>query len=634
MSGVCAIVNFDGAPVDPAVLQAMAETCAYRGQDGISYRVAGNIGLAYLALHSTPESLCESQPLVSPDGQVCLAADVRVDNRPELIALLRAKGFLDLPDPTDADLVLAAYLCWGPACPEKIIGDYAFVVWDARQQRLFCARDPYGVKSLHYAWVGATLVVASEAQQILKHPRVSSRLDEVAAADFLLRNYNHEGRTMFLDVRALPMANALLATPAGLKIERYWDIDPARRTVYKNDDDYAAHFLEIFRRSVTDRLRTQAGKVGITMSGGLDSTSVAAVAQQYLTAQPGRPHLAAISYCFDTLKDCDEREYSQAMVNELGIQVVYFPAEKYWLLDDDKAFTPSLETPILWDESLDHEVMSIFQQNGARVWLTGHGGDSLLTGSHFVYADRVQRGDLAAFWEIGAYVRSHRLPFPTLIQYYRKWILKPLIPAKVVKAMGKDDPASLPGWLDPDFARRTGMAARLASSPAPTRFHERARQENYSNSVHPDALQFNTLQWTERLAAQFRMEARHPFLDRRLVEYLLSIPPDQTYRVGRNKFILRRAMQGILPEVVRTRPGKTEFSSYFSVGLRHKETQKIKDLLASPLLSRYQWVKLPELQELYTEYLSSGRSVDGIRVWQLVSLELWLRQYDSILKNT
>jgi asparagine synthase (glutamine-hydrolysing) len=633
MSGVCAIVNFDGAPIDPAVLRAMAEACAYRGPDGIRYRVAGSVGLAYLALHSTPESIRESQPLASADGQISLAADVRIDNRPELMALLTSKGYLNLPDPTDADLVLAAYTCWGPACPEKIIGDYAFVVWDARQQCLFCARDTYGVKSLHYASIGATLVVASEAQQLLKHPQVSCRLDEVAAADYLVGNFNHEGRTMFQDVRALPAANALLATLSGMKIERYWDIDPARRTVYKDDDEYAAHFLEIFRRCVADHLRTQAGTVGITMSGGLDSTSIAAVAHQYLTAQAGRPHLVAISYSFDTLKECDEREYSQAMAKELGIQVVYFPAEKYWLMDNDEAFTPSLETPFMTDQSRNLDVMQIFQQNGARVWLTGHGGDNMLTGSRFVYADRVQRGDLAAFWEVAAYVRVRRLPFFQLMQYYRRWILRPLIPAKVIKAMGKGNSPHLPGWLDADLARRTGMAGRIERSQAPPLFAERARQENYAMAVYPDAIE-NTVQWSECLAAHFRMEARHPFLDRRLAEYLLSIPPEQIYRVGRSKVVMRNAMQGILPEVVRTRPGKTEFSSYMAIGLRQQETQKIKDLLTSPWLARYHWVKLPELQEFYAEYLAKEWMGDGLMLWRPVSLELWLKQYHSVLIKT
>ena len=172
MSGIVAVVNFDGAPVDPQVLKKMAEQCAYRGPDGINYWIQGNVGLAHLALHATPEALREHQPQLSEDGKLCLTADARVDNRPELIPLLQAKGEPVTNESTDADLILAAYRVWGEKCPEQIIGDYAFAIWDAKEQRLFCARDIYGVKSLHYARVGATLCVASEAQQIIQHPKM------------------------------------------------------------------------------------------------------------------------------------------------------------------------------------------------------------------------------------------------------------------------------------------------------------------------------------------------------------------------------------------------------------------------------------------------------------------------------
>ena len=204
LSGIVVVFNLDGAPVDPELLGRMAEAAAYRGPDGIRYRVDGNVGLAHLALNSTPESLQESQPLCSADGMLCLTADARVDNRDELYSTLTASGHLQGKDATDADLILAAYRCWGEACPEHIIGDFAFAVWDGRDQKLFCARDPFGIKPLHYSQVGQVLCVASEAQQILQHPGVSRRLDEAAMADYLVDNCDDEERTMFLDVRRVP----------------------------------------------------------------------------------------------------------------------------------------------------------------------------------------------------------------------------------------------------------------------------------------------------------------------------------------------------------------------------------------------------------------------------------------------
>jgi asparagine synthase (glutamine-hydrolysing) len=626
LSGIVAIVNFDGAPIDPQVLRAMAEQCAYRGPDGIRYWIRGNVGLAHLALHATPEALRELQPQLSEDGMLCLTADVRVDNRPELIHLLAAKGEPVTSASTDADLLLAAYRIWGEACPAQIIGDYAFAIWDARAQRLFCARDVYGVKSLHYARVGSMLCVASEGQQIIQHPAVPRRLDEVTVADFLVRNYNDEGRTMFQDVWAVRRAHYLVADPSGQRMERYWDIDPDCRITYKSDEEYAAHFLEIFQRVVADHLRTQSGTVGITMSGGMDSTSVAAIAQKIINSQSGQPHLLACSYAFEHLKECDETCYSRAMADELGIELVYIPAENFWYLDDDEAFTPSLETPFMAEESVTRNILGTFKERGARVWLTGHGGDSLVAGSSLVLSDRLRHGDLRPLMDVTRYWKRNNLPISRLWWAYRNWFIGPMIPTPLKKMARKLRKSEIPDWLEADFAHRTRIVERLSSSRVPRRFNERARQDNYSTALDIDPIQMS-INRAERLGALLHMEARHPFLDRRLAQFLMSIPAEQLFRAGAQKFILRNAMHGILPEVIRTRLDKTEFSRYIGIGLRYKETEKIRALITTPLLSTLHLVYLVKLQYMYKRYISQGKVLDAKKSWSAVSLELWLRKY-------
>ena len=425
MSGIVVVFNLDGAPVDPGLLGRMAEAAAYRGPDGIRYRIDGNVGLAHLALNSTPESLQELQPLLSADGVLCLTADARVDNRDELCSTLTTSGYLRGKDATDADLILAAYRCWGEACPEHIIGDFAFAVWDGREQRLFCARDPFGIKPLHYSQVGSILCVASEAQQILQHPGVPRRLDEVAMADHLVNNCDDEERTMFLDVRRVPPGHRLIATRAGLRTERYWDIDPRVDIRYGRDSEYEAHFLALFQRAVADRLRSSGPVVGVTMSGGMDSTSIAAVAQRILAAGDGGSRLVAYSYAFDTLAECDERIYSRAVADQAGFEIAYIDAERFWLLDDPVAFEPSLETPFMSWESLERHMLGRLRAQGGRAILTGHGGDSLLAGTPLVCTDRLLRGDLSGFRELAEHARYRQVPYRRLLYTYA---LRPLIP--------------------------------------------------------------------------------------------------------------------------------------------------------------------------------------------------------------
>ena len=129
MSGLCGVVHFDGAPVDPQILSHMATAASHRGPDGTRFWTDDAVGFAHLVHHVTPESCCEQQPLVSEDGRFALNADARIDNREELSRTLKAKGYLTEPNPTDADLILAAYRCWDTDCPSHLIGDFAFAIW-------------------------------------------------------------------------------------------------------------------------------------------------------------------------------------------------------------------------------------------------------------------------------------------------------------------------------------------------------------------------------------------------------------------------------------------------------------------------------------------------------------------------
>ena len=602
----------------------MSEACAYRGPDGIRYWVEGPAGLSHLALHSTPQAAGELQPLPGAGGRVVLVADARVDNRGELSAQLGAKGFLDQPDPSDAELILAAYLCWGPDCPAHILGDFAFAIWDAPEQRLFCARDALGVKTLYYGLYGAGLCVASEAQQILRHPLIPCRLDEVAVADFLLRHRGGEERTFFEGIRGLPPAHFLLAGQDGLRLGRYWDVDPTARTFHANDAGYAEQFLDIFQRAVSDRLRTCGSTIGITMSGGMDSTSIAAVAQPMLDRGGGSPHLLACSYAFDRLSECDECRYSRAMAEELGVDLRYIPAEDFWLLDDDTAYMPSLETPFMADVSITRHILGLFQQQGARVWLTGHGGDSVLAGSSLVCADRLQRGDLGVLVDLARTWRGTGLPLSRLLRAGWNWGLRPLLsPLAQVWRRSRREKPDLPVWLDPDFARRTQIAERLAERE-PARFTpDRAWRANYQSAVNLAPI-LPSLHWIERTAAAFHLEPRHPFLDRRLVEYVLSIPGEQLFRNGGQKYILREACKGILPERIRTRWDKTIFNRSLAMGLREMEVPKITTLLQSPQICEKKIILREGIQGAYRRFVEQGPDRDSATFWRVISLEVWL----------
>jgi len=317
------------------------------------------------------------------------------------------------------------------------------------------------------------------------------------------------------------------------------------------------------------------------------------------------------------------------MVAHLGIEIDYIQAENFWLLDDPIAFRPSLETPFLAWESIARHVLDRFRRQGVQVLLTGHGGDRVVTGSALTYADRLSRGKISVLCEVANHARYREVPYHRLLY---KYVIKPLLPDVALRTLCRlrnQERSQIPSWISNDFTRRTGLVERLACSSVPRRFRSLARQENYEITFRPFV---HDTYWYDRIAPCFGLEARHPFLDRRLAEFLLSVPSAQLFWAGRYKWLLRRAMNGILPDVVRLRRDKTYFGSYMDLGLREKEVIQIGALLEAPMIGELDIVNGHRLLVAYKEYCTGKKDITVDYLWYSITLELWLRQYYEIMK--
>lgn len=591
MSGICGLVDLTGAPADPETLGRMAAASAYRGP----------------------------QPLASRGPRVRLVADVRLDNRGELTNLLTARGLLSREAPSDPEILLAAYLCWGESCVDHLLGDFALALWDGRERRLFCAVDPLGVKPLHYSHQGDLVLFASDALQILQHPGVPRDLDEIAVGDYLTIRVDDPGRSFFRKVRRLPPGHRLTVTPKGERLERYWSPDP-EPIAYSRDEDYAAHFRELFERAVADRLRTQGPTVGIAMSGGLDSTSVAAVARRIA----GGPRVVAGSFVFPGIPECDEEAYIGSMARERALEVERIDAERFWGLEDASPNPASPDTPFIGWHSCYGEMLRRFADRGARVLLMGHGADDLLRGSALVYADRLRRGDLRAAAEVARHARVRgEAPWRALYRY----LGRPLLPERshtlLQSLAGRKGKPGAPNWIRPEFL------GHLAAPAAP----RTAREEIHANTVGT-SWYGRIVSWHDRNAARFGIEVRHPFLDRRLFEYILAIPPRQLFEFGIYKPFLRRAMAGVLPEAVRTRRSKTRFIGFLDRVMREREVARIEEMLQAPLGAELGIVDGERLRRAYQEYRAGERNETRSALWHAITLEHWLRRLHDILQGS
>ncbi len=261
MSGIAGIIRFDGGPVERGQIESMTSAMPYRGPDGIAHWLRGPVALGQCMLRTTPESLEETQPLTNEDESLVLVMDGRVDNWEELRSELLSRG-ARLRTRADAELVLRAYESWGEECLAHIDGDFALVIWDARRNEAFCARDRLGNKPFTYHWDGKVLTFASELHAILAMPWVPEIPNEGMIAEFIADEWYTVDETLWTGIMRLPGAHRMCVGTAGPKPECYWEPDLWTALPYTRDEEYIEHY-----RSAVFRLRAPA--VAIAPAGRL-----------------------------------------------------------------------------------------------------------------------------------------------------------------------------------------------------------------------------------------------------------------------------------------------------------------------------------------------------------------------------
>jgi asparagine synthase (glutamine-hydrolysing) len=616
MSGLAVVWHLDGSPVRPDELEPMARQVSYRGPDGIRVHYQGCIGFVHLALNSTPESEHEMQPLLADGGRLVIVADARVDNRDELIEILEMPKPADGPI-GDAAIILAAWRRWREDCPCHILGDFAFVVWDAESKTLFAARDALGVNSLHHARLGDVVCVTTEAQQILYHPACPRRLDEEVVVRWLVGEVEGNS-TPFAGIHPVPVAHWLKISPASARIQRYWDIDPARQIRYKHVSDYAEELLEILRRSVTARLRSGAGVVASEMSGGMDSTTITALTRQLLP--PNTKHMV-FSFVYPTLKECDESPFIDELADSLGLDLHRLDGESSGAIEYPRGFLPSLENPAMVRNPLFVAIAERLTRQGGRVLLTGNGGDEFMWGNSFIYGHRFWRGDVRVLWEAARYCWSNGYPlWPTV----RTLFVSPYVPEAVkrrIRALRGDRHVyRWPDWFPEETGLRLGLSNRRY--PTARKGFSLPHRKLYDGAMN--GLIRLTLDCYPYSMGPLGVEARHPFLDRRLAEFVFAAPLELWVRDQWPKWLLRRATEGLLPESVRWRRDKTIFSSYYTAGLDRNRAW-VRDVLSDPVLQDHGCVDNAALLAHVRSALIDGRqkALNSI-TWPLAT-QVWFQ---------
>ena len=539
MSGIVGIVHLDGAPVDRALLQRLTDFQSFRGPDAKQIWLNGNVGFGYTLLKTTDESETERQPLTL-DGHTWIVADARVDAQQDLIAELLAKGQSVQPGTTDVELILRAYIVWGEDCVEHLLGDFAFGIWDGPRQCLFCARDQMGVKCFYYAHLGSHVIFSNSIGCIRQHPTVSGRLNDLAIADVLLFERNlDQATTSFADIQRIPPAHKATWSIDGIRQSRYWTAPIEEPVFYKRADDYIDRLMELLRGAVSDRLRTQ--HMGILMSGGIDSPALAAVACDLSRERALNLDLRA--YTTIVSFGPDEGFYAGLVAEQLGIPIEYRDGDEESIhtnWEQVRFHTPEPPNntgvlpihPTSWDQIGRY----------SRVFLQGEGPDNAFSVEWKPYVSYLirQRRYGRLFVDSCSYLATHRrIPF---------W-------GKISAAFRKaeyDGPAgpSFPSWINKNLESRLGLRARWESYYSPPPALHPVRPLNYALLHIPGEFQ-DMFRSHDPEVTQSPVEVRYPFMDLRLLRFLLTVPPIPWCRA---KYLLRRSMKGKLPDAVLRRP--------------------------------------------------------------------------------
>lgn len=628
MCGICGALSFEG-PVERELIARMRDVMKHRGPDDAGLYVNGSIGLGHCRLSIIDTSPAGHEPMGNENQTIWLIYNGEVYNYLELRAYLETKGHA-FTSQTDAEVIIHAYEEWGEECLQRFNGMWSFALWDEREQRLFCARDRFGIKPFYYHWDGRCFRFASEIKALLVDPAVERRVNESVVYDYLARAaLDHREETFFSGILRLMPAHYLTVNPEELKIVRYWDLDPQNVQPDSGDDAdrrYAARFYDLFEDSIRLRLRSDV-PVGTCLSGGLDSSSVVCVANQLMFPE-GNPQGSEVGARQKTFSACfnepeyDERPFIEEVLARTGAERNFtFPSanEAFSMLNDvmwhqEEPF-PSTSILAQW------YVIKLARERGVKVLLDGQGGDELLAGyiglyQLYLFMDLLTRfrlGRLAR--EVIGFLSHHSFPKASQLRQGALRVLS-FLPSGVRRRFSNE----VPSWLAPEFAMahrdRDEANAEVKYS---SRFDEYLYRRLVGNGL--PAL----LRYEDKNSMAFSIEARVPFLDYRLVEYAFSLPPYQKIRDGVTKVVLRNAMKGILPEKVRTRMGKLGFATPESIWLRTNLKGEIEAIFHSSSFRQRGYFQADQVETEFALYCLGQRSARSI--WRWVSLELWLRRF-------
>ncbi len=586
MCGIAGQLSIDGGPPDKRLVRRMATTLALRGPDDEGFYFDEHIGLGHRRL-SIIDLDSGSQPIGNEDGSVWVVSNSEIYNFKELRAHLIKKGH-HFSTKGDTEVIVHLYEEYGETFVEKLVGMFAFALWDKRNRKLLLVRDKFGIKPLYYFIDRHCLLFASEIKGILQYQALDKKLNYSALDDYFSFLYSTEPKTIFNNIHKLSPAHYLVYSAGKMTIKKYWDVNFDREEVRPEK-----YYREGLRSSLTESVRLALQSdvpVGIFLSGGIDSSAVAVVASR-LSNRP----LRTFSVIFKE-NHFNEAPFSRVVAKTLRTNHHELLVTKEDAVRAIQKITAYLDEPFGDASCIPTYCLSEFARRSVKVVLTGDGSDELLAG----YGWHAQSHEGTKF--------SHFFSKPISEVFY--------------------DEESRAKLYSADLRKSISQYSKLPD--AETRGRKWRRFNSLDKKLYTDIktyLPSDILLKVDRMSMMNSLEARPPYLNDIYVDFVTALPAKMKYKKGIGKYLLKKAFEQDLPASVITRK-KMGFAVPMNLWLW--EDGVFKDLVYDVLLdpkTRSRGIFNNRYVTHLLDQHSKLKEMNGYQIWLLFMFELWQRKF-------
>jgi asparagine synthase (glutamine-hydrolysing) len=605
VSGIAAVFGRSGT-VSETTFDDVLGTLDYRGHDGRAAWIDDRVALGHQHHWLTPQAVGTEQP-VHVDG-VHLALDGRLDDRSGLADALGDTLPSSVESVSDARLLAHGYRALGTDVFERAVGAFAVVLYDEREEQFVCARDPTGIRHLFVAETPEAVVVGSDVATVRAHPSVAGEPNDDAVAAYLQYQPIQQTATFSTAVERLDHATYLRADEDGVRRQRYWH--PAETTTRLDSPaDARRRLRETLGTAIAARARSRE-QPALSLSGGLDSTAIAAVAAADEDIRPAGYSIVYESVGDDRMRAERQRMRDTATAHDLTHEEIV--ADDCLPLRDPTAYDSVLSESACLDPvqpSID-ALNDAVEDGGHRIKLTGHGGNAF-NGSRFAYADLLRRARLPTLFDV---TRTDAMQTTRALLWFG---LAPLAPGLAAHFTDTDD--GPPAW--------TGdrLRATTVSNPTEPATFDSLHRENDYESFLGLTREFK-LHQARRRALRSGIELRMPYLDRRVLELAYAIPPHWLLAGGEMKGLFRETFADVLPDsVLAIRKGST-FDSVVEPGLQ-AAADHVRTTLTDPEIEAAGYVADGQAVAELDRVLARGS--DTKLLWRLYAVERYLRHVEG-----